>query len=57
MKPVLSVAYQVVYYNENGAQVYWPADTRSRRARGETPRSSRVRTERAAIADRRTFIR
>jgi len=28
MKPVLSVAYQVVYYNENGRQVYWPADTR-----------------------------
>ena len=29
MKPILSVAYQVVYYNENGCQVYWPADTRS----------------------------
>jgi hypothetical protein len=29
MKSVLSVAYQVVYYNENGRQVYWPVDTRS----------------------------
>ena len=29
MKPVLCVAYQVVYYDENGCRVYWPADSRS----------------------------
>jgi len=26
---VLSVAYQVVYCDEDGRQIYWPADTRS----------------------------
>jgi len=29
MKLVLSVPYQVVYYDENGLQIYWPSDTRS----------------------------
>lgn len=29
MKLVLSVPCQVVYYDENGLQIYWPSDTRS----------------------------
>jgi len=29
MTSVLTVAYQVVYYAEDGRHIYWPADTRS----------------------------
>ena len=29
MTRVLTVAYQVVYYAEDGRNIYWPADTRS----------------------------
>ena len=60
MKPVLSVAYQVVYYNENGCQVFWPADTRSdvlaeklREARGCGLNARLSQTGVAAIRERR----
>ena len=60
MKPVLSVAYQVVYYNDNGCQLYWPADTRSdvladklREARGCGLNARLLQTGVAVIRERK----